>query len=235
MNSDFISGFLTGYINTILYYPAYTITHHKFHNNQKLSSIFENIYKNNGIKGFYSGLSLFSLYIPLIRGGEMFFQKKCNNLTSNPTLNIAIATLYSNVWRFSIYPINTLQINKQVLHNYHIFKSNQISLLWNGFTYNLYSGILSNFLWFYIYHQINKGFDNNNLCKSSMAGASASIVSDTVTHPFKVFKLLKQTNTDFIFNFKTAYRGYFIRILINGFQGASYGFLWNIFDNFFHK
>ena len=82
----------------------------------------------------------------------------------------------------------------------------------------IYIQVYSNFLWFYIYHQINKGFDNNNLCKSSMAGASASIVSDTVTHPFKVFKLLKQTNTDFIFNFKTAYRGYFIRILLMGFK-----------------
>ena len=235
MNNDFKSGFLTGYINTILYYPAYTLTHQKFHNNQKINVIVKNIYKNNGIQGFYSGLSLFSLYIPLIRGGEMFFQKKCNNYTTNHTLNIAIATLYSNIWRFSIYPINTLQINKQVLNNYNIFKSNKISLLWNGFTYNLYSGILSNFLWFYTYHHINNGFDNNNLSKSTIAGASASIVSDTVSHPFKVFKLLKQTNTDFIFNFKTAYRGYFIRLLINGFQGASCGILWNRFDNFFNN
>jgi len=227
MQKDFIIGFSAGYINTFLYYPAFTIIHHKFYSNQKLNLTVKNIYKNSGYRGFYYGLSWFSIYVPLMRGGEFFCQKKCENLTENKTKNIAIGTIYSNMWRFVIYPINTLQINKQVLNNYNKIKINR---LWSGFTYNLYGGLLSNFTWFYTYNYLNDGFENDSVYKSVISGVGASLLSDTVGHPFKVFKLLRQTDSNFHFSIKTGYRGYLFRLIINGFQGGTYGFLWNKFD-----
>lgn len=242
MYNDFIIGFSSGYINTLLYYPAFTIIHNKFYSNQKLNFTIKNIYNNNGLRGFYSGLSLFSIYLPLVRGGEIYSQKKCENLTESKTINIAIGTIYSNIWRFVIYPINTLQINKQVLNNYNPILQNtrqtqfsKISKLWNGYTYNIYSGVLSNFFWFYTYNYINDGFENNNIYKSTFSGVGASIVSDTISHPFKVFKLLKQTNSNFIFNIKTGYRGYWLKLFVNSLQGGTYGFLWHKFDNLLEK
>jgi len=229
MSNDFITGFATGYINTILFYPAFTIIHNKFRNNISSKNTFNNIYNKHSLKGFYSGLALFSFYVPLTRGGEMYFQKKCDNFSENKTFNIALGTFYSNIWRFGIYPINTLQINKQVLNKY---KVSNIKSLWSGFTYNFFGGIVSNFSWFYTYNILNDGFDNNDVSKSTFAGMGASVVSDTVSHPFKVFKLLKQTDSKIYFNLNTAYRGFFLRLVVNGIQGGTYGFLWNRIDNF---
>ena len=160
MYKDFIIGFSTGYINTILYYPAFTITHQKFHNNQNFNLNIKKIYNDNGIRGFYSGLLIFSIYLPLIRGGDIYFQKKFENFTESKSQNIAIASFYSNIWKFVIYPLNTLQINKQVLNNYDKIKLNT---LWNGYTYNLFSGLISNFTWFYTYNYINNGYNNDSI------------------------------------------------------------------------
>ena len=75
-------------------------------------------------------------------------------------------------------------------------------------------------------------FNNNDISKSTLAGMGASVVSDTVSHPFKVFKLLKQTDSKIYFNLNTAYRGFFLRLVVNGIQGGTYGFLWHRIDNF---
>ena len=230
MYQDFISGFSSSYVNTILFYPAFTVIHKQFYNNKKIIPLIKDIYKSNGIKGFYSGLSIFSLYLPLTRGGEMYFHKQFENYSDNKIYNISIGSIYSNIWKFVIYPINTFQVNKQVLNNY---KNVKLKKFWNGYTYNLYGGFISNFSWFYTYNYVNNGFNNDNLLKSTISGTAASLISDSLSHPFKVFKLLRQTNQNYKFDFRTAYRGYSFRLLINALQGGTYGFLWNRFDNVF--
>tara|TARA_B100000161_G_scaffold108365_1_gene76769 strand:+ start:1278 stop:1979 length:702 start_codon:yes stop_codon:yes gene_type:complete len=232
MYHDFISGFSSSYINTLLFYPAFTIVHRQFYNNENLIPLIKNIYYKNGIRGFYSGLSIFSLYLPLVRGGEMYFHRKFENYSEKIFFNIGLGTVYSNCWKFIIYPINTFQINKQVLNNY---KNVNFKKYWNGYTYNLYGGIISNFSWFYTYNLINNGFSNDNLLKSTLSGITASIVSDSLSHPFKVYKLLRQTNKNYKLNLQTAYRGYTFRLLINSLQGGMYGFLWNRFDKLFNS
>ena len=232
MYQDFISGFTSSFINTIFFYPAFTVMHKQFYNNKRITPLIKDIYKTRGIPGFYSGISIFSIYLPLSRGGDIYFQKKFENYTDNKTLNIGTGTLYSNIWKFFIYPVNTFQINKQVLSNY---KQINVKNIWNGYTYNLYGGAISNFSWFYIYNYMNDGFLNDNLYKSTMSGVGASLISDTVSHPFKVYKLLKQTNQNYKFDLKTAYRGYSFRLFINSLQGGLYGFLWNRLDKLLYS
>lgn len=232
MYQDFISGFTSSYINTIVFYPTFTIMHKQFYTNKKIVPLIKDIYRTKGIPGFYSGISIFSIYLPLSRGGDIYFQKKFENYTTNKTLNIGAGTAFSNIWKCLLYPINTLQINKQVLNN---FKQVNINNFWNGYTYNLYGGIVSNFTWFYTYNYFNNGYTNNDVYQSTISGIIASLVSDSFSHPFKVYKLLRQTNQSYYFNLKTAYRGYLFRLFINGMQGGLYGFLWNHIDNMFKK
>tara|TARA_B000000557_G_scaffold258105_1_gene252137 strand:- start:237 stop:938 length:702 start_codon:yes stop_codon:yes gene_type:complete len=227
MSNDFLTGFSISYINTLIFYPAYTIIHKQFYKNQSPINIFNKTINKKGYIGLYSGVSLFSIHLPLVRGGEIYFQRKFQNYKYEPSVNIALGTFCSNIWKFFIYPINTFQINKQVLNNY---KRVNPKIYWNGYLYNLVGGSISSYTWFYTYHTLNDGFTNNDLKKSTISGSIASMLSDTVSHPFKVFKLLKQTNSKFKFNIKTAFRGYFFRLATNCLQGASYGFLWNQID-----
>ena len=97
---DFIFGLTAGYFNTLLFYPSFTIIHSKFHKNYNIKYTINRIYNKNGIKGFYSGISLFSIYIPLVRAGEFYFQKKFVDFSDNKTLNIGLGSLSSNIWKF---------------------------------------------------------------------------------------------------------------------------------------
>ena len=81
---------------------------------------------------------------------------------------------------------------------------------------------------------MNNGYLNDNIYQSTISGTVASLASDTFSHPFRVYKLLRQTNQNYYFNFKTAYRGYLFRLSINGLQGGVYGFLWNRLDKMFN-
>lgn len=227
-----------------------TATNYQYRYGLPIKTTFIKLYKDGGIKRFYSG------YLPcltmgcLCRFGDMYSLSYINtNFPDNTLLNKSLATsTMSTFIRINLMPLDNLDNMLQVegrngLKNLRN-KVNKYGLgvLYYGGSISIASNLVGNFSWFSMYYLLNK--DTDSILYNSFLGFSCSMVSDVTTNPIRILKLNRQTlntNTSYVEIFSNIYknfgilefwnRGLGIRLLSHGIQSSLFVTLWKYIEN----
>lgn len=235
-----------------------TVMNYQYKNGGTFNEVLQKLYKEGGVKRFYSGLVPALIQGPLCRFGDTFSNAIILNLLGRVKFPIFIktglASATAGMIRVIITPVDTLKTMKQVeggtaltkLQNR--IKEKGIISLYDGALANGILTLIGHYPWFVVHNYLDKYFPmyNNSILKSllrnAFIGFVSSLVSDTISNSVHVLKTSMQTgdskkNYKQIFDeikkkdgFKGVFfRGLSTRLMINCVQGIMFNVMWKYF------
>ena len=236
-----------------------TIMNYQYKNGGTFKEVALKLYKEGGIKRFYSGLFPALIQGPLCRFGDTFSNEIILNILKNFNIPLfiqtGIASATAGIFRILITPIDTLKTMKQVEGKNALIKlKNKIKE--KGFI-SLYDGALANgiltlighYPWFLVHNYLDKYFfpmynDKILFCimRNAFIGFVSSCVSDSISNSVHVMKTSMQAGEGKK-NYKEIFeeikkkegikgiffRGLSTRLLTNGVQGLMFNLMWKYF------
>ena len=254
-----LGGFKAMTIQVISLMWLRTIMNYQYKYGTSFKETIKKLYKEGGIKRFYSGIIPALIQGPISRFGDTFCNAIILNLLKNSKMPIFIKTIFASstagLVRIIITPIDTFKTMFQVegknameILNEKITKNGLISL-YHGSLANGVLTLFGHYPWFVIHNYLNNyipKFNNNsvkNLIRNASIGFISSLFSDTITNSFRVIKTTKQTDKSNKSYYEIGeeiikkngfigliFRGLETRILTNGIQGLMFNILWKYFD-----
>ena len=232
-----------------------TIMNYQYKNGGTFKEVLIKLYKEGGIRRFYSGIKIGLIQGPLCRFGDTFSNEIILNLLKNYNIPIFIKTGLASTTvgaiRTLLFPIDTIKTILQVRAGNgmaelkkRINEKGFISL-YDGAFANGISALFGHYPWFVVHNYLDRYLPmyNNNIALSLMRNAFigfiSSCVSDVISNPIRVLKTSKQTGDgkksykeifkDIIK--KEGYKGIFTRglstrLLTNGIQGIMFNVMW---------
>ena len=236
-----------------------TIMNYQYKNGGSFKEVFLKLYKEGGIRRFYSGIIPALIQGPLCRFGDTFSNTIILNYLKQSSIPIfiktGIASGTSGIIRIILSPVDTLKTMQQV-EGKNALKKLSKKIKENGFL-SLYDGALANGLlnilghypWFLVHNYLDKYlplYDNNiilRLMRNAFIGFASSCVSDIISNSIRVLKTSIQTGEG-----KKSYkeifeeikkkegikevfiRGLNTRLITNGIQGLMFNILWKYFN-----
>jgi len=235
-----------------------TIMNYQYKNGGTFKEVFLKLYKEGGIRRFYSGILPALIQGPLIRFGDTFSNAIILNILKNYRIPIFIktglASTTAGIIRIILSPVDIVKTMKQVEGQTAITKlKNRVKE--KGFI-SLYDGALANgilslighYPWFVVHNYLDRYLPmyNNSICLSLMRNAFigfvSTCISDTISNSIRVLKTSKQTDEgkkgykDIFEDIKKKggikeifIRGLSTRLLTNGIQGLMFNVMWKYF------
>ena len=236
-----------------------TIMNYQYKNGGSFKEVFLKLYKEGGIRRFYSGIIPALIQGPLCRFGDTFSNTIILNFLKQSSIPIfiktGIASGTSGIIRIILSPVDTLKTMQQV-EGKNALKKLSKKIKENGFL-SLYDGALANGLlnilghypWFLVHNYLDKYlplYDNNiilRLMRNAFIGFASSCISDIISNSIRVLKTSIQTGEG-----KKGYkeifeeikkkegikevfvRGLNTRLITNGIQGLMFNILWKYFN-----
>ena len=236
-----------------------TIMNYQYKNGGSFKEVFLKLYKEGGIRRFYSGIIPALIQGPLCRFGDTFSNTIILNYLKQSSIPIfiktGIASGTSGIIRIILSPVDTLKTMQQV-EGKNALKKLSKKIKENGFL-SLYDGALANGLlnilghypWFLVHNYLDKYlplYDNNiilRLMRNAFIGFASSCVSDIISNSIRVLKTSIQTGEG-----KKSYkeifeeikkkegikevfiRGLNTRLITNGIQGLMFNIMWKYFS-----
>ena len=235
-----------------------TVMNYQYKNGGTFKEVFLKLYKEGGIRRFYSGIIPALIQGPLCRFGDTFSNSIILNILKNYNLPIFIktglASTTASFIRIILSPVDIIKTTQQVEGETAITKIKK-RIKEKGFL-SLYDGAMANGLltlighypWFVVHNYLDRYIPmyNNSICYSLMRNAFigfvSSCVSDSISNSIRVLKTSKQTGEGKK-NYKEIYedikkkegikgvftRGLSTRLLTNGIQGVMFNVMWKYF------
>ena len=236
-----------------------TIMNYQYKNGGSFKEVFLKLYKEGGIRRFYSGIIPALIQGPLCRFGDTFSNTIILNYLRNSSIPIfiktGIASGTSGIIRIILSPVDTLKTMQQV-EGKNALKKLSKKIKENGFL-SLYDGALANGLlniighypWFLVHNYLDRYlpfYDNNiilRLMRNAFIGFASSCISDIISNSIRVLKTSIQTGEG-----KKSYkeifeeikkkegikevfiRGLNTRLITNEIQGLMLNILWKYFN-----
>ena len=254
-----LNGFKAMTIQVFSFMWLRTIMNYQYKNGGSFKEVFLKLYKEGGIRRFYSGIIPALIQGPLCRFGDTFSNTIILNFLKQSSIPIfiktGIASGTSGIIRIILSPVDTLKTMQQV-EGKNALKKLSKKIKENGFL-SLYDGALANGLlnilghypWFLVHNYLDKYlplYDNNiilRLMRNAFIGFASSCVSDIISNSIRVLKTSIQTGEG-----KKSYkeifeeikkkegikevfvRGLNTRLITNGIQGLMFNILWKYFN-----
>ena len=235
-----------------------TIMNYQYKNGGTFKEVLFKLYKEGGIRRFYSGIIPALIQGPLCRFGDTFSNAVVLNFLKQYKIPIFIKTGLASgtagIIRIILSPVDTIKTMRQVEgKNAMVLLSKKIKE--NGFL-SLYDGALANgvltiighYPWFLVHNYLDKYLPmyNNSimlrLMRNAFIGFASSCVSDTISNSIRVLKTMMQTGEGKkgykeIFEeitkkegIKSIFiRGLNTRLITNGIQGLMFNIMWKYF------
>ena len=236
-----------------------TIMNYQYKNGGSFKEVFLKLYKEGGIRRFYSGIIPALIQGPLCRFGDTFSNTIILNYLKQSSIPIfiktGIASGTSGIIRILLSPVDTIKTMQQV-EGKNALKKLGKKIKENGFI-SLYDGALANGLlniighypWFLVHNYLDKYlpmYDNNimfRLMRNAFIGFVSSCVSDIISNSIRVLKTSIQTGEGKK-GYKDIYdeikkkkgikevfiRGLNTRLITNGIQGLMFNIMWKYFS-----
>ena len=235
-----------------------TIMNYQYKNGGTFKEVFLKLYKEGGIRRFYSGIIPALIQGPLCRFGDTFSNAIILNILNNYKIPIFIktglASTTAGVIRILLSPVDIIKTMKQVEGETAMTKLKKriqekgLISLYDGALANGILTLIGHYPWFLVHNYLDKYLPmyNNSICLSLMRNAfigfASSCFSDTISNSIRVLKTSKQTGegkkgykeiiNDIIK--KEGIKGIFIRglstrLLTNGIQGLMFNVMWKYF------
>ena len=236
-----------------------TIMNYQYKNGGSFKEVLLKLYKEGGIRRFYSGIIPALIQGPLCRFGDTFSNAIILNFLKPYPIPIFIKTILASgtagIIRIILTPIDTIKTMRQVEGKNAINKLTK-KIKENGF-FSLYDGALANsaltiighYPWFLVHNYLDKYIPmyNNNimyiLMRNAFIGFTSSCVSDIISNSIRVMKTSVQTGEGKK-GYKEIYeeikkkegiKGVFIRglntrLITNGIQGLMFNIMWKYFN-----
>ena len=187
-----------------------TIINYQYKNGGTFKEVFQKLYKEGGIRRFYSGIIPALIQGPLCRFGDTFSNAIILNLLNNYNLPIfiktAVASTTAGFIRIILTPIDILKTMKQVEGGTAIMKLKKrinekgLKSLYDGALANGVLTLIGHYPWFVVHNYLDRYIPmyNNNiilsLMRNAFIGFASSCVSDTISNSIRVLKTSIQTD-----------------------------------------
>ena len=241
-----------------------TIMNYQYKNGGTFKEVFLKLYKEGGIRRFYSCIIPALIQGPLSRFGDTFSNALILNFLKQYPIPIFIKTGLASgtagIIRIILFPVDTIKTMKQVEGNEAI-KKLQKRIKERGFL-SLYDGALANgvvnifghYPWFLVHNYLDKYLPMHDssiilrLMRNAFIGFASSCVSDIISNSIRVLKTSVQTEEG-----KKGYkeileeirkkeglkaifvRGLNTRLITNGIQGLMFNIMWKYFSRLDNK
>ena len=236
-----------------------TIMNYQYKNGGTFKEVFLKLYKEGGIRRFYSGIIPALIQGPLCSFGDTFSNALILNFLKQTPIPIfiktGIASGTAGIIRIILFPVDTIKTMQQVEGKNAIQKlkkkinENGIRSLYDGALANGLSNIIGHYPWFLVHNYLDKYlpmYDNNiilRLMRNAFIGFTSSCVSDIISNSIRVLKTSVQTEEGKkgykeIFEEikkKEGIKGIFVRglntrLITNGIQGLMFNIMWKYFS-----
>ena len=236
-----------------------TIMNYQYKNGGSFKEVLLKLYKEGGIRRFYSGIIPALIQGPLCRFGDTFSNAIILNFLKPYPIPIFIKTILASgtagIIRIILTPIDTIKTMRQVEGQNAMTKLTK-KVKENGF-FSLYDGALANsalsiighYPWFLVHNYLDKYIPmyNNSimfmLMRNAFIGFTSSCVSDIISNSIRVMKTSVQTGEGKK-GYKEIYeeikkkdgikgvfvRGLNTRLITNGIQGLMFNIMWKYFN-----
>ena len=236
-----------------------TIMNYQYKNGGSFKEVLLKLYKEGGIRRFYSGIIPALIQGPLCRFGDTFSNAIILNFLKPYPIPIFIKTILASgtagIIRIILTPIDTIKTMRQVEGKNAMNKLTK-KIKENGF-FSLYDGALANsaltiighYPWFLVHNYLDKYLPmyNNSimfmLMRNAFIGFTSSCVSDIISNSIRVMKTSVQTEEGKK-GYKEIYeeikkkegikgvfvRGLNTRLITNGIQGLMFNIMWKYFN-----
>ena len=236
-----------------------TILNYQYKNGGSFKEVLLKLYKEGGIRRFYSGIIPALIQGPLCGFGDTFSNAIILNFLKPYPIPIFIKTILASgtagIIRIILTPIDTIKTMRQVEGKNAMNKLTK-KIKENGF-FSLYDGALANsaltiighYPWFLVHNYLDKYLPmyNNSimfmLMRNAFIGFTSSCVSDIISNSIRVMKTSVQTEEGKK-GYKEIYeeikkkegikgvfvRGLNTRLITNGIQGLMFNIMWKYFN-----
>ena len=235
-----------------------TVMNYQYKNGGTFKEVFLKLYKEGGIRRFYSGIIPALIQGPLCRFGDTFSNAIILNFLKNYNLPIFIktglASATAGIIRIILTPVDILKTIQQVEGESAIkklknkIKEKGLISLYDGACANGVLNLIGHYPWFVVHNYLDKYLPmyNNSivlsLMRNAFIGFISSCISDTISNSIRVLKTSIQTGEGKK-GYKEIYedikkkegnkgfftRGLNTRILTNGIQGLMFNVMWKYF------
>ena len=235
-----------------------TVMNYQYKNGGTFKEVFLKLYKEGGIKRFYSGIIPALIQGPLCRFGDTFSNAIILNILKNYNLPIFIktglASTTAGLIRIILSPVDILKTNQQVEGGTAIAKLKKrinekgLLSLYDGAMANGVLTLIGHYPWFVVHNYLDRYLPmyNNSiilsLMRNAFIGFASSCVSDSISNSIRVLKTSIQTGEGKK-SYKEIYedikkkeglkgvfmRGLSTRLLTNGIQGLMFNVMWKYF------
>ena len=236
-----------------------TIMNYQYKNGGSFKEVFLKLYKEGGIRRFYSGIIPALVQGPLCRFGDTFSNAIVLNILKNYNIPIfiktGIASSTAGLIRIILTPVDIVKTMKQTEGGNAMkmikkkIKENGLISLYDGAMANGVLTLIGHYPWFIVHNYLDKYLPmyNNSIALSLMRNAFigfiSSCVSDSISNSIRVLKTSIQTEEEkksykeICLNIikKEGIKGFFMRglstrLLTNGIQGLMFNVMWKYFD-----
>jgi hypothetical protein len=241
-----------------------TVMNYQYKNGGTFKEVIIKLYKEGGIKRFYSGIVPALIQGPLCRFGDTFSNEMILNFLKNSNLPIFIKTCLASstagLIRVILTPIDVIKTMKQVEGETAISKIKKrinekgIISLYDGALANGILALIGHYPWFLMHNYLDRYLPKNNnsiflsLVRNAFIGFVSSCFSDTISNSIRVLKTSIQT-MDGKKTYKEIYeeikkkegntgiffRGLNTRLITNGIQGLLFNVMWKYFGSTHRK
>ena len=231
-----------------------TIMNYQYKNGGTFKEVFIKLYKEGGIRRFYSGIIPALIQGPICRFGDTFSNEIILNFLKNYKLPIFIktglASATAGAIRILLSPIDIIKTMSQVEGSSAMTKLKKrinekgFKSLYDGAMANGILALIGHYPWFVVHNYLDRYLPmyNNSIALSLMRNAFigfiSSCVSDTISNSIRVLKTSIQTGEGKK-SYKEIYedikkkegnkgllRGLSTRLLTNGVQGLMFNVMW---------
>ena len=236
-----------------------TIINYQYKNGGSFTEVLLKLYKEGGIRRFYSGIIPALIQGPLCRFGDTFSNAIVFNYLKNTPIPIFIKTGLASgtagIIRMILFPVDTIKTMRQVEGKNAIIilqkkiKEKGLLSLYDGALANGVLSIIGHYPWFLVHNYLDSylPMDNNKiilrLMRNAFIGFASSCVSDIISNSIRVLKTSAQTEEgkksykEIIDEIKKKegikaifIRGLNTRLITNGIQGLMFNIMWKYFS-----
>ena len=237
-----------------------TVLNYQYRHGTSFSKTIKLLYKEGGIKRFYSGFTFALIQGPLVRFFDTFSNSLILEMTSKYELPIFMKTILSSLvassFKVALAPLDTLKTMYQIEGKLapRIIKNKiseyGISSLYHGISAAVLSGFIGHYPWFVVHNYLDvwvpKYKDNKQkiILRNALIGFLASSASSVTSNFMRVIKTSRQTsviNRSYVQVVEkirrksgwkgVLFRGLGVRLLTNGIQGLCFNVIWKYIQN----
>jgi hypothetical protein len=211
LNSALMDGFqgaIGGLIQVITMMWLRTIVNYQYRYGTPLLESCRVLYRQGGLRRFYSGISFAIVQGPMSRFGSVAGNQVARSVFSSYgermlSLQTAFGSLLASIWRVFILPLDTCKTVLQV-EGYSGFQKlmeevrmGNVSILYEGSLAAWLVSITAHFPWFYVYNMLQRHWPvpdrlRDKVLRSALIGFLASAVSDASSNSLRAVKTVKQ-------------------------------------------